>query len=743
MGFEEVGSAGGTAEIASQWSVCGNSVRMNDPERDPDDLLASSPWLRRFVGTLVALDDADDLAQATRLAALQAPPPAATEWRRWLAGIGRNLARMLHRSRARSQRALARLPRGGESPSAADLVQGLEVQRAVSEAMLALPEPTRTILVLRYQHDLPPAAIALRVGLQEPAVRQRLHRGREEVRARLQQRFGADWRGSFAVLAFVGQQAVRRGAGAVLLAGAAALAIVVASTFLLAATSLPAVALSPARVEAFVGGAEIASGARDATPSSGELAREPVLSAQGPHAPASERKVAIRGRLVAAESGAPLAGTAGLGDEAKTPTAANGTFTVSLPGAHKRAMLWLHSDGRCPRWHQPQPKQDCDLGDVPMVLGYPVRGLLVDEGGAPLADVRVEAPIDGAVPGGGTIGFVAETDGRGAFAFRERLPAGGLVLRLGDHGLELLDGEVQVAARLDGNVFVLHAKRRRAIRGHVFTSAGWPCAGVELEAVVADLHSRQPKVVGSGFSRVDGSFELFEFVPGLEQVELRTPIHGGHDLLGDAKPVAWTTNGVRLEARARLSIRLTLVEEASRRAVERCQVVRTWSDGKRTIALPDGDDAHEGGVVAFAGVANGCRIELWPTDPMLAPLDLVVDESMRDEPDRVVEFTRLQPFALQLVDTRGKPVAAECSLLDRCGAPDGAWFTDRRAGRIASGATALRLSTTSTDERGQATLLAPISRRELVVAVRVGKKDLWLPVQPKEDEEKLRLVIPD
>lgn len=273
---------------------------MNEPEREPDELLASSTWLRRFVGTLVARDDADDLAQATRLAALQAPAPAATEWRRWLAGIGRNLARMLHRSRARSQRALARLPRGGESPSAADLVQGLEVQRAVSEAMLALPEPTRTILVLRYQHDLPPVAIALRVGLQEPAVRQRLHRGREEVRARLQQRFGADWRGSFAVLAFVGQHAVRRGAMAVLLAGAAALAIVVASTFLLAATSLPAVApLAQTDARQPIDDSSLAADDR--------VAREPAVGTLGRERAVTNQEPPLRGQVVD-EAGKPIAG---------------------------------------------------------------------------------------------------------------------------------------------------------------------------------------------------------------------------------------------------------------------------------------------------------------------------------------------------------------------------------------------------------------------------------------------------
>jgi hypothetical protein len=73
----------------------------------------------------------------------------------------------------------------------------------------------------------------------------------------------------------------------------------------------------------------------------------------------------------------------------------------------------------------------------------------------------------------------------------------------------------------------------------------------------------------------------------------------------------------------------------------------------------------------------------------------------------------------------------------------GAWFTDLRAGRISSGQTALRISVVTTDERGKATLLAPVTRRELVLALRVGTRDLWLPVQPSEKETTLRVVVPD
>lgn len=365
---------------------------MNDPERDPDELLASSTWLRRFVGTLVARDDADDLAQATQLAALQAPPPAATEWRAWLAGIGRNLARMLHRSRARSQRALARLPRGGESPSAADLVQGLEVQRAVSEAMLALPEPTRTILVLRYQHDLPPAAIALRVGLQEPAVRQRLHRGREEVRARLQQRFGADWRGSFAVLAFVGQQAVRRGAGAVLLAGAAALAIVVAGTFLLAATSLPAVA-PVARDDLRQSSDENARAADErgaSTPAVGTLGRQRATPMQDPP---------LRGQVVD-EVGMPIAGavvarvtdyerfvTAQLAAASTLRTDEAGVFTLPRPGAYEWPVgLSISAPGR---GTMVTSAAYLELGPIVLPRVRRLAGRVRDGEGRPIVGARV------------------------------------------------------------------------------------------------------------------------------------------------------------------------------------------------------------------------------------------------------------------------------------------------------------------------------------------------------------------
>lgn len=173
----------------------------SEPSHEFAELFHDSAWLRRFASTLVADRHMDDLVQSTWLAALQRRAVVQSP-KRWLRGIARNLARMMHRQEVRSRGREARATRAPSAASPVEIVAQFEARQAVGEALLALPEPTRTIFMLRYYEDLEPAVIARRLALQASTVRQRLHRGRELVRARLHGRLGADWRSSSALLAF-------------------------------------------------------------------------------------------------------------------------------------------------------------------------------------------------------------------------------------------------------------------------------------------------------------------------------------------------------------------------------------------------------------------------------------------------------------------------------------------------------------------------------------------------------------
>src|SRR5688572_4580251 len=122
-----------------------------------DVLLARREWVRRFARTL-ARDDAsaDDLEQDAWLAALEHPPRNTEAPAGWLRRV------LVHRpidvsveGRRRESREHA-ASRSEASRAARDVVASAEAHRRVVEAVLALEEPYRTTVLLRFFEDLPP-----------------------------------------------------------------------------------------------------------------------------------------------------------------------------------------------------------------------------------------------------------------------------------------------------------------------------------------------------------------------------------------------------------------------------------------------------------------------------------------------------------------------------------------------------------------------------------------------------------
>lgn len=157
----------------------------------------------RFVrGTLRGLlrDEAEvqDTLQDTWLRVLRRP---AGELERlddpagWLARVARNLA--LSRRRAEGRRELRehaaaeRASRGtGPADTPEQSLARVETRQRVVAAVLALGEPYRSVVVLRYEQGLRPAEIAARVGRSEGTVRSQLARGHQLLRAKLDREFG-------------------------------------------------------------------------------------------------------------------------------------------------------------------------------------------------------------------------------------------------------------------------------------------------------------------------------------------------------------------------------------------------------------------------------------------------------------------------------------------------------------------------------------------------------------------------
>lgn len=150
---------------------------------NPSRVLAETRWLRALAGRLLTAE-ADDVAQDAWLAAQRGVPAASRS--AWLAGIVRHLASRRRREAIgrRYHESRAALPEASV-PAAADEVARAQTQRRLLDAVLALPEPYRSTVILRFLDGLSPRAIAARQGLAAAAVRQRVARGLAMLRARM------------------------------------------------------------------------------------------------------------------------------------------------------------------------------------------------------------------------------------------------------------------------------------------------------------------------------------------------------------------------------------------------------------------------------------------------------------------------------------------------------------------------------------------------------------------------------
>jgi RNA polymerase sigma factor (sigma-70 family) len=154
-------------------------------QRALDQLLADGRWIRRLAAVLVRDPaDADDVAQATIVAAIERPPSSASEPRRWLAAVGRNVARMMGRTDSRRARHEALVEPGAVSSPEA-LFERAQLHSQLATLLTQLEEPYRTTLLLCYFEELRPAEVAKRLGIPAGTVRWRLKQGLDRLRSRL------------------------------------------------------------------------------------------------------------------------------------------------------------------------------------------------------------------------------------------------------------------------------------------------------------------------------------------------------------------------------------------------------------------------------------------------------------------------------------------------------------------------------------------------------------------------------
>jgi RNA polymerase sigma factor (sigma-70 family) len=181
-------------------------------------LLAETGWVHQLARSLVAGQDrAEDVAQETLLRALSRPLGPVENLRAWLAAVARSIVFRRHRDERRRERLLARLPGRDPEPSAADVLARTSMQRDVMDAALGLPEPYRSVVLLRFQGELGYAEIAQQLGVPLETVRTRIKRGLQQLRDRLDAQHGSTR--AWALPLFGGSWVVGGGTAAAVAAG--------------------------------------------------------------------------------------------------------------------------------------------------------------------------------------------------------------------------------------------------------------------------------------------------------------------------------------------------------------------------------------------------------------------------------------------------------------------------------------------------------------------------------------------
>jgi len=477
------------------------------PPHDHEELLANVAWVREFALAL-ARDPhvADDVTQQTFVAALTGPDAEVRSLRGWLAGVARRVLRQWRRSETRRALRERRAPVAEAAPSSLDLVDRAAAQRAVVGAVLELPEPYRTTVLMRFFEGLAPADIAAREGVPIATVYTRLSRAFERLRARLD-------RTSLAALLpwpstpWLGSPAALGGAVVnVKVVVAAAAVVVLAAGFWIwsAAPAIEDVSLA-ARLPAAVAEQAEPAAASAAEGAPGRLANEaPAAATATPPSASAPAKVALaatrvlRGRVVDLDA----RGIGGVdvqlvsADETKadapivkTASDADGRFSFEAPVRPSRIEV------ASARWTTVLAGWGSESGEGERVVvvapDMAFAGLVVDETDAPVVGASVEYRL----PAGLRTSFreildlsidrtwSESTDARGRFSFAHLPQVPNAALAASRGGFVSRSDPAPTASAFDLTIVLRRdVASDGRLSGRVFGSSGDPIAGALVVA---------------------------------------------------------------------------------------------------------------------------------------------------------------------------------------------------------------------------------------------------------------------
>jgi len=368
-------------------------------------LLAQTGWTKALARRLAAdVDLADDLVQDAWVTALERPPDLGRPLRGWLASVLRHRWLDLNRSSARRAQREEEAASEEAWPSSDDVIERASVQRELVSAVLALDEPYRTTVLLRFFEELPQREIARRMHTTTVTVNSRLTRALAKLRERLSRGGHGTWLRILVPL-------LREPRVPALALGALAMKVVTVSV-VVAASIVAGIALwnwkgerSPASEAQPLATEQAPQGTLEGTlrrdsqvepsaaPQEERVAVAPEIARVVPPSVAPAART-VRGRVLDA-TGSPLSGIAlalsSEGSKATCTSASNGWFEIPLDGrsdtilcADPRYATVLAGSARVRESTQPT---------VVVARRIDLAGTVVDGVRAPLAEASIELSL--------------------------------------------------------------------------------------------------------------------------------------------------------------------------------------------------------------------------------------------------------------------------------------------------------------------------------------------------------------
>lgn len=164
-------------------------------------LLHHAGFLRRLARDLVRDPHAaEDAVQDVMVTALEHPPRHDGNLHGWFAAVLKNLVSKRSRAHVRRSHHEEQAARTAAQTSDAIGAESESTVRCVAEAVLALDEPYRSTVLMRYFEDLTPSTIAERQAIPVATVKSRLRRALDMLRERMQGARGESWRAPMVAL---------------------------------------------------------------------------------------------------------------------------------------------------------------------------------------------------------------------------------------------------------------------------------------------------------------------------------------------------------------------------------------------------------------------------------------------------------------------------------------------------------------------------------------------------------------